>query len=105
VVFQTFYDDFELNKLEDFIDWSPFFRSWDLHGRYPDILTDKVVGEQATELFADAQVLLKRILDEKLLQAKAVFGLFPANSINDDDIEVRKVSSSKEIRRIKLLNF
>jgi 5-methyltetrahydrofolate--homocysteine methyltransferase len=99
------YDDFELNKLEDFIDWSPFFRSWDLHGRYPDILTDEVVGEQATELFADAQVLLKRILDEKLLQAKAVFGLFPANTINEDDIEVRKVSSSKENPKDKTFKF
>ncbi|WP_434036957.1 methionine synthase [Formosa sp. 4Alg 33] len=80
--------DFDLKKLEEFIDWSPFFRSWDLHGRYPDILTDEVVGEQATELFADAKELLKRVLDEKLLGAKAIFGLFPANTINDDDIEI-----------------
>ena len=80
--------DFELTKLEDFIDWSPFFRSWDLHGKYPDILTDNVVGEQATELFADAKVLLKKIFDEKLLKAKAVFGLFAANTIHDDDIQV-----------------
>jgi 5-methyltetrahydrofolate--homocysteine methyltransferase len=81
-------DDFDLKKLEAFIDWSPFFRSWDLHGRYPDILEDKVVGEQATSLFEDAKVLLKRILDEKLLKAKAVYGLFSANTVNDDDIEV-----------------
>ncbi|WP_026753954.1 methionine synthase [Sediminibacter sp. Hel_I_10] len=81
-------EDFDLKTLEDFIDWSPFFRSWDLHGRYPDILTDEVVGEQATDLFKDAKVLLKRIFDEKLLTAKAVFGLFPANTVNDDDIEV-----------------
>jgi len=80
--------DLELNTLEPFIDWSPFFRSWDLHGKYPDILTDDVVGEQAQELFKDAQELLKRIFDEKLLKAKAIFGLFPANTINDDDIEV-----------------
>ncbi|MHA7942032.1 methionine synthase [Formosa sp. 3Alg 14/1] len=80
--------DFDLKKLEEFIDWSPFFRSWDLHGRYPDILTDEVVGEQAKELFADAKELLKRVLDEKLLGAKAIFGLFPANTINDDDIEI-----------------
>jgi len=80
--------DFDLRKLEEYIDWSPFFRSWDLHGRYPDILKDDLVGEHAQELYEDAQVMLKRILDEKLLKAKAIYGLFPANSINDDDIEV-----------------
>ncbi|MUU79351.1 vitamin B12 dependent-methionine synthase activation domain-containing protein [Winogradskyella endarachnes] len=81
-------EDFDITKLEEFIDWSPFFRSWDLHGKYPAILTDDVVGTQATELFADAQVLLKRIFDEKLLKAKAVFGLFEANTVNDDDITI-----------------
>lgn len=80
--------DFDLNKLVDFIDWTPFFRSWELHGKYPAILTDDVVGVQATDLFADAQEMLKNILDNKLLKAKAVFGLFPANTINDDDVEV-----------------
>ncbi|PKD15805.1 methionine synthase [Salegentibacter salinarum] len=89
-------DDFDLRELEPFIDWSPFFRSWDLHGRYPDILEDKVVGEQATSLFEDAKVLLKRILDEKLLKAKAVYGLFPANTVNDDDIEVAYEEDSEE---------
>jgi len=84
------WDDFDLTQLEEFIDWSPFFRSWDLHGKYPDILTDEVVGEQAKELFNDAKVLLKRILDEKLLKAKAIFGLFPANQVDEDDIEVDK---------------
>jgi 5-methyltetrahydrofolate--homocysteine methyltransferase len=81
-------EDFDLKKLEEFIDWSPFFRSWDLHGKYPDIMEDEVVGEQAVELFKDAKVLLNRIFDEELLEAKAIFGLFAANSINDDDIEV-----------------
>jgi len=81
-------EDFDITKLEDFIDWSPFFRSWDLHGKYPAILTDAIVGEQATELFADAQELLRRIFDKKLLKAKAVFGLFEANTVNDDDIEI-----------------
>jgi 5-methyltetrahydrofolate--homocysteine methyltransferase len=88
------YEDFDLNQLQEFIDWTPFFRSWDLHGKYPDILKDEVVGQQATELFADAKSMLKRILDEKLLKAKAVFGLFPANSVNDDDIEVTLQSTS-----------
>ena len=82
-------EDFDITKLEDFIDWSPFFRSWDLHGKYPDILKDDIVGNQATELFADAQVLLQRIFNEKLLKAKAIFGLFEANTINDDDIEIK----------------
>jgi len=81
-------EDFDLNKLVDFIDWTPFFRSWELHGKYPDILTDNVVGSQATELFDDAQKMLKKVITEKQLRAKAIFGLFPANSINDDDIEV-----------------
>ncbi len=80
--------DFDITILDDYIDWSPFFRSWDLHGKYPDILTDGIVGKQATELFKDAKVLLQKVFDEKLLKAKAVFGLFPANTVNDDDIEV-----------------
>ncbi|WP_178987182.1 methionine synthase [Winogradskyella schleiferi] len=90
-------EDFDLTKLEDFIDWSPFFRSWDLHGKYPAILTDEVVGKQATELFDDAQELLKRIFDEKLLKAKGVFGLFPANTANDDDIELEVSESHAEL--------
>ncbi|WP_431137131.1 methionine synthase [Psychroserpens mesophilus] len=97
-------DDFDLRKLETFIDWSPFFRSWDLHGKYPEILTDDIVGEQAQELFKDAQKLLKRVCDEQLLKAKAVFGLFPANTVNDDDIEVdlssRHLERSREVADI-----
>jgi 5-methyltetrahydrofolate--homocysteine methyltransferase len=84
----TVIEEMELSKLVPFIDWTPFFRSWELHGKYPDILSDDLVGEQATELFQDAQNMLKKILSEKLLKAKGVFGLFPANTINEDDIEV-----------------
>ena len=80
--------DFDITKLEEFIDWNPFFRSWDLHGKYPNILTDEVVGSQAAELFKDAQELLQRIFSEKLLGAKAIFGLFPANTVREDDIEI-----------------
>jgi 5-methyltetrahydrofolate--homocysteine methyltransferase len=80
-------EDFDLTKLVEYIDWSPFFRSWELHGKYPAILTDKVVGKEATSLFNDAKKLLQKVLDEKLLKAKAVFGIFPANSVQDD-IEV-----------------
>ncbi len=81
--------EFDLKKLEPFIDWTPFFRSWDLHGKYPAILNDTIVGEQATSLFKDARELLQKVFDEKLLEAKAVYGLFEANTINDDDIEVK----------------
>ncbi|MFK5972645.1 MAG: methionine synthase [Flavobacteriaceae bacterium] len=81
-------EDMDLEKLLPFVDWTPFFRSWELHGKYPAILTDKVVGEQATELFADAQKMLKEVLAEKQLTAKGVFGLFRANTINEDDIEL-----------------
>ena len=79
-----------LKELLPFIDWSPFFRSWDLHGRYPDILTDEVVGEQATQLYEDAKVILNKIITKHLLKPKAVFGLFEANTINDDDISIQK---------------
>ena len=81
-------ENFDLKTLEPYIDWSPFFRSWDLHGKYPEILNDEVVGKQATELFQDAQKLLKKVLDQKLLKAKAVYGIFPANTVNHDDIEL-----------------
>ncbi len=77
-----------LEPLLEFIDWTPFFRSWDLQGKYPQILDDEVVGAQARELFDDAQLILKRILQEKLLKAKAVWGIFPANTVADDDIKV-----------------
>ncbi|MEO9478757.1 MAG: methionine synthase [Maribacter dokdonensis] len=86
-------EDLDLNVLVPYIDWTPFFRSWELHGKYPAILTDEVVGEQATDLFADAQKMLNKIISEKKLKAKGVFGLFPANSINDDDILVETSSS------------
>ncbi|MBQ0909311.1 methionine synthase [Flavobacterium sp. F-328] len=79
----------ELETLVPYIDWTPFFRTWELFGKYPVILTDEVVGEQATSVFADAQAMLKVILEEKKLTAKGIYGIFPANQINDDDIELR----------------
>lgn len=98
--------DLDLSKLIDFIDWTPFFRSWDLHGKYPEILNDEVVGKQATELFADAQKLLKQILHEKLLKAKAIFGLFPANTVDSDDIEIKHISNeTDEIKNAKTFKF
>ena len=79
----------DLFELVDFIDWTPFFNSWELYGKYPAILTDEVVGEQATNLFADAKEMLEKIVSEKWLTAKGILGIFPANTINDDDIEVQ----------------
>ncbi len=90
-----------LKELIPFIDWRPFFTSWDLHGKYPDILNDEIVGKQATNLFNDAQVILKKIIDKKLLTPKAIFGLFEANSINDDDIIIQK--KQKEIAVFRTL--
>ncbi|WCE03611.1 methionine synthase [Pseudoxanthomonas sp. JBR18] len=80
----TVFEDYPLAELVALIDWTPFFQAWELAGKYPAILTDEVVGPQATELFADAQAMLKQIVKEKWLTAKAVFGLWPANSIGDD---------------------
>nr|WP_315182840.1 methionine synthase [uncultured Flavobacterium sp.] len=81
-----------LDVLVPYIDWTPFFRTWELFGKYPAILTDEVVGEQATSVFRDAQAMLQVILDEKKLTAKGIYGIFPANQINDDDIELRDES-------------
>jgi 5-methyltetrahydrofolate--homocysteine methyltransferase len=76
--------DFPLREIVPYIDWTPFFQTWELSGRYPRILHDEVVGEAARNLFADAQAMLQRIVDERWLQANAVVGLFPANSVGDD---------------------
>ncbi len=78
--------EYNLAELAQLIDWTPFFQAWELHGRYPRILEDEVVGEEARKLFADAQVMLKRMIDEKWVEARAVIGLFPANTVGDDDI-------------------
>ncbi|TDE31154.1 methionine synthase [Flavobacterium ranwuense] len=78
----------DLDVLVPYIDWTPFFRTWELFGKYPAILTDEVVGEQATSVFADAQEMLEVILREKKLTAKGIYGIFPANQVNDDDIEL-----------------
>ena len=79
----------DLKELIPYIDWTPFFRSWELFGKYPQILTDEIVGEQATELFSDAQKILKKIINENLFTAKGIFGIFPANATENDDVEVK----------------
>ncbi len=84
---QTF-TDYPLSELVDYIDWTPFFIAWELAGAYPKILTDKVVGTQASELFEDAQTMLTTLIEEKWFSANGVIGLFPANTIGTDDIEL-----------------
>ncbi|CAA0117674.1 Methionine synthase [BD1-7 clade bacterium] len=82
------FDDIDLRELRDTIDWTPFFISWELAGKYPKIFDDEIIGEQAKELYANAQEMLDMIIEKKLLQAKAVIGFWPANQVNHDDIEV-----------------
>jgi 5-methyltetrahydrofolate--homocysteine methyltransferase len=92
----------ELSELVDFIDWTPFFSSWELFGKYPAILTDEVVGEQATSLFADAQEMLNQIVSEKWLTAKGILGIYPANQVNDDDIQVSDESGAALVKFLTL---
>lgn len=96
------FENQDLRELLPFIDWSPFFRSWDLHGKYPNILEDEVVGAQAKELFKDAQVILNRILDEKLLTAKAILGIFKANSNETDDILIFDENNEQKVKFLTL---
>ncbi len=76
--------EMDLAVLANYIDWTPFFQTWELHGKFPRILTDEIVGQEATKLYADAQAMLQKIIAEKWITAKAVYGLFPANSVGDD---------------------
>lgn len=92
----THFSDFSLEELTKYIDWTPFFQTWELAGRFPRILEDEVVGEAATKLYADAQAMLQKIVDEKWLSAKAVVGLWPANSVGDD-IEIYSDDSRNEV--------
>ncbi|GAB5449866.1 MAG: methionine synthase [Halioglobus sp.] len=92
------FDDFPLEKLVDTIDWTPFFITWELSGKYPAILDDNVVGEQARELFQDAQAMLQRIVEEKLLTARGVIGFWPAARVGADDIAVYADENRTETR-------
>ncbi|HLP10639.1 MAG TPA: methionine synthase [Flavobacteriales bacterium] len=82
------FENFDLAKLVDFIDWTPFFQTWELAGRFPKILNDEVVGKEATKLYNDALEMLKKIVNEKWISAQAVVGIWPANVVNHDDIEI-----------------
>jgi 5-methyltetrahydrofolate--homocysteine methyltransferase len=94
------FDDYPLAELATHIDWSPFFKAWELAGKYPKILKDEVVGKEATRLFNDAQDMLEKIVSEKWLQARAVIGLFPANTINDDDVELYTDDTRTGVRTV-----
>lgn len=78
------FENIDLNLIKEYIDWSPFFQTWDLHGKYPDILKDEVVGKSATDLFEEAQKMLSKLINEKKIKANGVVGFYPAHSINDD---------------------
>jgi 5-methyltetrahydrofolate--homocysteine methyltransferase len=82
------FKNFDLAEIATYIDWGPFFQTWDLAGRFPAILDDAVVGAEAKKVYADAQAMLKKIIEGRWLSANAVLGLYPANSVNDDDIEL-----------------
>ena len=90
------FEDYPLEKLVPYIDWTPFFQTWELHGRYPQILNDDKVGEAARSLFADAQEMLTQIVEEKWLQARAVIGFWPANEVGTDDVELYVDDERKE---------
>ncbi len=89
--------NYDLAEIAACIDWAPFFQTWDLAGPYPAILTDEIVGESARRVLSDGKRMLKRIIDGRWLTANAAIGLFPAHSVNDDDIEVYADESCREV--------
>ena len=91
------FKNFDLGELANFIDWGPFFQTWDLAGRFPAILEDEVVGAEASRVYADGQRMLKKLIDGRWLTANAVIGLYPANSTNDDDIEFYTDETRSEV--------
>ncbi|HRH09964.1 MAG TPA: methionine synthase [Bacteroidia bacterium] len=97
------FNDYNLNEISNYIDWTPFFHSWEMKGSYPKILEDKERGAEARKLFQDARDMLKQIIAEKWLTAKAVVGLYPANQVNEDDIAVYDESGKKEIMKFHTL--
>jgi 5-methyltetrahydrofolate--homocysteine methyltransferase len=95
--------DFPLRELVPFIDWSPFFHTWEMRGRYPDLLNDPARGPAARELFANAKTLLDEIVEKKLFSARAVYGFYPANSDGDDIILYTDTSRAEELTRLHTL--
>jgi len=90
-------ENYDLSELAEYIDWTPFFHTWELKGAYPRILTDEKLGDAATKLFEDAQDMLKRIIDGQLLEARAVLGFWPANTVDHDTIEIYADDSRQRV--------
>ncbi len=97
VLGNQYFNDYSLAEISEYIDWTPFFSTWQLKGKYPKIFEDKVIGEEAKKLFADAQSMLNEVIDNKLLQANGVVGIYPANTIDDDTIEIYKDDARTEV--------
>ncbi len=91
------FDDYDMSEIAEYIDWTPFFISWEMKGSYPKILKDPIRGAEATKLFNDAQAMLSKIISEKWLTAKAVIGFYPVNAVNDDDIEVYDLEETESL--------
>ncbi|XOT95564.1 vitamin B12 dependent-methionine synthase activation domain-containing protein, partial [Alcaligenes pakistanensis] len=91
------FKNYDLADIAQFIDWTPFFQTWSLFGKYPAILEDKVVGEQATTLFAEGQAMLKKVIEGRWLTANGVIAFYPANTVNGEDIEVYSDESRSEV--------
>ncbi|NRB50921.1 MAG: methionine synthase [Saprospiraceae bacterium] len=94
------FEDLSIETLTQYIDWTPFFSSWQLAGKFPAILKDEIVGEEAQKLFNDARSMLRRIIDEKWLSARAVIGLFPANAVSDDDLAIYHADDRQEVKAV-----
>jgi len=88
---------YDLSEILKFLDWTPFFQTWSLFGQYPAILQDKVVGEQAQKLFEEGQAMMKRVVDGRWLTANGVVAFYPANTVNDDDIEIYRDETRSEV--------
>lgn len=93
-------EDMDLSILRKYIDWTPFFQSWQLAGKYPEILKDEIVGEESQKLFDDAQDMVDKLIAEKWISARAVFGFFPTNSVNDDDLEVYSDDNRADVKAV-----
>jgi 5-methyltetrahydrofolate--homocysteine methyltransferase len=91
------FKNFDLNEIARYIDWAPFFQTWDLAGPFPEILKDEVVGEEARRVFSDGKRMLQRLIEGRWLSASAVVGLYPANSVRDDDIELYTDEGRSEV--------
>ena len=97
------FTDFPLEKLVDYIDWTPFFQTWELRGKYPEIFNDEYVGHEAKKLHNDALAMIDKVIAEKSLQASAIVGFYPANSVGVDDVELYTDDSRKEV--LKTFHF